>query len=95
METCCWALDKEAICLDSAEIVLFKLQLDQENLELIVSLSYSFTLVAVAHGSLILTSYFLANSGLSLGGERLGVDSIFGVDENRGINLGSFLNVSL
>lgn len=93
METCCWALDKEAICLDSAEIVPFKLQLDQENLELIVSLSYSFTLMA--HGSLILTSYFLANSGLSLGGERLGVDSIFGIDENRGINLGSFLNVSL
>ncbi|KAI6195568.1 hypothetical protein M3Y94_01002200 [Aphelenchoides besseyi] len=37
---------------------------------------------------------FGANSGggLTLNGERVGVNSILGVDENRGLNLGSFLN---
>ncbi|KAI6240499.1 hypothetical protein M3Y99_00444300 [Aphelenchoides fujianensis] len=37
---------------------------------------------------------FGANSGggLTLNGERLGIDSILGIDEQRGLNLGSFLN---
>jgi hypothetical protein len=83
MVTYYWDSDKVEVYLDLAEIVHYKSLLGLDDLEQIVSLFNCLYLAC-----------FLAKSGISLGGERLGMDSIFGIDENKGINLGSFLNVS-